>query len=178
MRGDREGILLACVAAGCLIAGACFLPSGSPGAAADIPLAERVGIAETPSPGPSGDEAAQSSKEAALQGEERFEVQTVVYAYEIQDAAGGTHQVTETATFGEDGLLSSSELALTAGSQEEADRILADLERQFGEAMKEGAASADEVVCVVEFSGRRYNEAAYAQLLGERMSGFRVLSRA
>ncbi len=99
-----------------------------------------------------------------------------VYSYVIRGSEGTTHEAIETATFGNDGMLSASTLEINVNGQEESDAMLEELKNQFGESIKESSAEPDKVTVVMDVARDDLDKDAYTELLSANMADFKVIS--
>lgn len=129
------------IAAVCLMSGVVTLPSSSSSTAQDS-------------------EAQRGSSPAA------FSAESQTYEYSIAGLGGETYKVTETATFSEAGYLQQSDIVITVPSQEAGEKMLGQLEKDFGDSLTKGKVSGQTVTLVVK-ANEEVDSETYAQLMGE-----------
>lgn len=151
-------IVLAVLAAICVIAAACLF----------------MGINPLASGGPESNHEASASKSAGAQM--TGEPVSMVYSYVVTDAGNEPCEVIETASFGEDGLLESSKLEIAVTSKAAAEEMLAVLGSEFGENMTESTAADDKATCVIVLPENGYDPDSYTELLEKKMTNFKVVS--
>lgn len=169
-------IAVVCVAfAVCLLTGVMDLSAFNAAkteqsSAADSQLSSQASpSATTPSDG-TADQPAMTSRSGSKAGQ-------VVYSYVVRGVDGGTHEAMETATFGEDGKLTSSTLEIQAESQMDAEKLLDQLKQEFGESLTEGEATDAGVTCTVVLPRDDLDRESYTELLSTNAPEFKIVSQ-
>lgn len=174
--GILIAVAVACVAVAiCLLTGIIDLSAFNPNHSAQT-TATNTQISSQAAPSATSDDA-DASDQPAMTTQSGSKSGQVVYSYVVRGVDGGTHEALETATFGEDGKLTSSVLEIQSDSQMDSEKLLDQLRQQFGDSLTEGTASEDKVVCTVTLPRDDLDRESYTELLSTNAPEFKIVSQ-
>lgn len=98
-----------------------------------------------------------------------------VYKYVVRGTDGGTYEATETAQFGDDGLLEQSSIDIKVTDPEIAKALMDQLKDEFGSSVQNATTNENGVSIVVKVSRDDLDLNSYTELLSNSMAEFEVV---
>ena len=170
-------IATVCVAfAICLLTGVIDLSAINSNPAAQSSSSDSQ-LSSQASPSATGSSDGGTTDQPAMTSQSGSKSGQVVYSYVVRGVDGGTHEAMETATFNEDGKLTSSTLEIKAESQMDAEKLLDQLKQEFGESLTEGEATENGVTCTVVLPRDDLDRDSYTELLSTNAPEFKIISQ-
>lgn len=171
-------IATVCVAfAICLLTGVIDLSAINSNPAAQSSSSSDSQLSSQASPSATGSSDGGTTDQPAMTSQSGSKSGQVVYSYVVRGVDGGTHEAMETATFNEDGKLTSSTLEIKAESQMDAEKLLDQLKQEFGESLTEGEATENGVTCTVVLPRDDLDRDSYTELLSTNAPEFKIISQ-